>query len=54
MYGDATGGTFDDIGVNAYAAAVSAGGGWTAVPEPTTVALLALGLAAVGMKRKVV
>ncbi|MBP5544094.1 MAG: PEP-CTERM sorting domain-containing protein [Kiritimatiellae bacterium] len=31
----------------------NAGGGWTAVPEPTTVALLALGLAAVGMKRKV-
>ena len=28
-------------------------GGWTAVPEPTTVALLALGLAAVGLKRKV-
>lgn len=27
--------------------------GWTAVPEPTTVALLALGLAAVGLKRKV-
>lgn len=26
---------------------------WTAVPEPTTVALLALGLAAVGLKRKV-
>lgn len=29
------------------------GDGWTAVPEPTTVALLALGLAAVGLKRKV-
>ena len=28
-------------------------GGWAAVPEPTTVALLALGLAAVGLKRKV-
>ncbi len=27
--------------------------GWAAVPEPTTVALLALGLAALGMKRKV-
>ncbi len=29
------------------------GAGWTAVPEPTTVALLALGLAALGLKRKV-
>ena len=28
-------------------------GGWTVVPEPTTVALLALGLAALGLKRKV-
>ncbi len=28
-------------------------GKWTPVPEPTTVALLALGLAALGMKRKV-
>ena len=26
---------------------------WTAVPEPTTLALLAIGLAAVGLKRKV-
>lgn len=26
---------------------------WTAIPEPTTVALLALGLAAIGLKRKV-
>ncbi len=29
------------------------GTGWTAVPEPTAVALLALGLAALGLKRKV-
>ncbi len=28
-------------------------GGWSVVPEPTTVALLALGLAALGLKRKV-
>lgn len=30
-----------------------AGNSWTAVPEPTTIAFLALGLAAVGLKRKV-
>lgn len=39
-----------NIGVSAY---YNGGGSWAAVPEPTTVALLALGLAAVGMKRKV-
>lgn len=42
------------MGADAYAyESTLPGGGWTAVPEPTTVALLALGLAAVGMKRKV-
>lgn len=49
-FAEAVGGSFDGIGTAAYA---SASGHWTAVPEPTTVALLALGLAAVGMKRKV-
>lgn len=50
-FDDPVSGNFDGIGTSAYAA--NSGGSWAAVPEPTTVALLALGLAAVGMKRKV-
>ena len=42
--------TNDDIAGTAYTNNSSS---WVAVPEPTTVALLALGLAAIGLKRKV-
>ena len=45
--------SFGNVTTGANGYSISGSGGWTAIPEPTTVALLALGLAAVGLKRKV-
>ncbi len=43
----------NDGGVSNTSVPAVGGSGWTVIPEPTTVALLALGLAAFGLKRKV-
>ena len=41
------------VGTAAFGFGSQSGKTWTPIPEPTTVALLALGLAALGLKRKV-